>query len=85
VTAEDAWTGRWRQAETTSRRGSDTSLLETGILDSLSLLGVVVFLEERFGTTAGEENLLPENFASMNTICAYLRAREPAKQEAAHG
>ena len=63
----------------------DTSLLETGILGSLSLLRVVVFLEERFGTTVGEGNLLPENFASVNTICAYLRAREPTKQEATHG
>jgi acyl carrier protein len=64
---------------------NDTSLLETGILDSLSLLRVVVFLEERFGTRVGEGNLLPENLASMNNICAHLRAREPAKQEATHG
>ena len=63
----------------------DTSLLESGILDSLSLLRLVVFLEERFGITMGDADLLPENFASVNTICAYLRAREPGKQEAAHG
>ena len=62
----------------------DTSLLESGILDSLSLLQLVVFLEERFGITVGDADLLPENFASVNTICAYLRAREPEKQ-AAHG
>ena len=64
---------------------NETSLLESGILDSLSLLRLVVFLEERFGITMGEADLLPENFASVNTICAYLRAREPGKQEAAHG
>ena len=63
----------------------DTSLMETGILDSLTLLRLVVFLEERFGITIGEADLLPENFASVNTICAYLRTREPGKQEAAHG
>ena len=63
----------------------ETSLLESGILDSLSLLRLVVFLEERFGITMGEADLLPENFASVNTICAYLRAREPGKQEAARG
>jgi len=45
----------------------------------------VVFLEERFGITVGEGDLLSQNFLGMNTICAYLRAREPAKQEAAHG
>ena len=63
---------------------NDTSLLDSGILDSLSLLRLVVFLEERFGITMGDADLLPENFASVNAICAYLRAREPGK-EAAHG
>ena len=58
--------------------------METGILDSLTLLRLVVFLEERFGITIGEADLLPENFASVNTICAYLRAREPGKK-AMHG
>ena len=63
----------------------ETSLLETGILDSLTLLRLVVFLEKRFGITMGDADLLPENFASVNTICAYVRAREPGKREAAHG
>jgi acyl carrier protein len=62
----------------------DTSLLETGILDSLGLLKLVVFLEERFGIAMGDTDLLPENFASVNAICAYVRARQPAK-EATHG
>jgi D-alanine--poly(phosphoribitol) ligase subunit 2 len=63
---------------------NETSLLESGILDSLSLLRLVVFLKGRFGIQMGDADLLPENFASVNTICAYLRAREPAMQEAAH-
>ena len=63
----------------------ETPLLETGILDSLSLLRLVVFLEGRFGITMGDADLLPENFASVNTICAYLRAREPGKQQASRG
>ncbi len=63
----------------------DTSLLETGILDSLGLLKLVVFLEERFGIAMGDTDLLPDNFASVNAICAYVRARQPARQEATHG
>ena len=57
----------------------ETSLLDSGILDSLSLLRLVVFLEERFGITIDSTELLPENFASVNAICAYLRSREPAR------
>jgi acyl carrier protein len=63
---------------------NETSLLDSGILDSLSLLRLVVFLEERFEITMGDADLLPENFASVNAICAYLRSREAGK-EAAHG
>ena len=63
---------------------NDTSLLDSGILDSLSLLRLVVFMEEQFGITMGDADLLPENFVSVNAICAYLRAREPRK-EAARG
>jgi acyl carrier protein len=64
---------------------NDASLMESGILDSLSLLRLVVFLEERFGITVGDADLLPDNFASVNAICAYLRARESGRQAAAHG
>lgn len=63
---------------------NETPLLDSGILDSLSLLRLVVFLEERFGITMGDADLLPENFASINAICAYLRARESGR-EPAHG
>ena len=63
---------------------NDTQLLDSGILDSLSLLRIVIFLEEQFGITMGDADLLPENFASVDAICAYLRARELGT-EAAHG
>ena len=64
---------------------NDTSLLKGGILDSLSLLRLVVFLQDRFQLTVDETDLLPENFDSVDAICAYLRAREPGRQEAARG
>ena len=64
---------------------NETSLLEGGILDSLSLLRLVVFLEKQFNITVGESDLLPENFDNVNTICTYLRERERGRQGATHG
>ena len=64
---------------------NETSLLDGGILDSLSLVRLVVFLEERFQVTVGEADLLPENFDTVNAICSYLRARDQERREAAHG
>lgn len=56
-----------------------TSLLDSGILDSLSLLRMVVFIQERFGIAVDDVDLVPENFDSVNSICAYLRSRDGGK------
>jgi acyl carrier protein len=63
------------------------SLLETGILDSLSLLRLVLFVQERFGVVVDEVDLVPEHFASVDAICAYLRSRAEgrAAQAGGHG
>jgi methoxymalonate biosynthesis acyl carrier protein len=64
---------------------NEAELVESGILDSLAFLRLVVFIEERFGITFGDAELIPENFSSVNTICANLRASEPSKQGTARG
>lgn len=55
----------------------DTQLIKTGILDSLSLLKVVMFLEQKFGIKVGMEDVVPENFDTIDTICSYVRSRSP--------
>ncbi len=60
-----------------------TPLLETGVLDSLSLLKLVLFVQERFGIVVDDVDLVPEHFASVDTICAYLRSR--TGESAGHG
>jgi acyl carrier protein len=65
--------------------GNTTSLLETGILDSLSLLRLVVYIQERFGIPVDDVDLVPENFDSVDAICAYLRSREGGRAGQAAG
>ncbi len=55
--------------------GNTTSLLETDILDSLNLLRLVMFIQERFGIAVDDVDLIPENFDTVDAICAYLRSR----------
>ena len=66
---------------------NETALLETGILDSLSLLRLVVFIQEQFGIVVDDLDMVPEHFASVDTICAYLRSRtgEGAGQAGSRG
>ena len=65
--------------------GNATSLLETGVLDSLSLLRLVVFIQEQFGIVVDDVDLVPENFDTVDAICAYLRSREGASQAGSRG
>jgi hypothetical protein len=47
-------------------------------------MGRAAFPEAHFKITAGEADLLPENFHSVNASCAYPPARESERQGAAH-
>ena len=64
---------------------NDTSLLDSGILDSLSLLRLVVFIQERFGIVVDDVDLVPENFDTVDDICAYLRSLDGGKTGQAAG
>ena len=51
--------------------GIEDDLLNTGILDSLGILQLVTFVEERFGTQVPDEDVVFENFHTVPTnICA---------------
>lgn len=51
---------------------TDTPLLDDGLIDSGGLLEVVLFLEERFGVVVEDADVLPENFASVRRIAAFV-------------
>lgn len=54
----------------------DTSLLVQDILDSLSLVKLVMFLESNFSIAVRPEELVPENFSTINAICAYIMSKK---------
>jgi len=54
----------------------DTPLFESQILDSLSLLKLVLFLEKEFGVVVPAEELVPENFKTIDAMCAYIRSKQ---------
>jgi acyl carrier protein len=50
----------------------DDDLLATGVLDSLGLMQLVLFLEERLGVKVPDEDVVIENFQSVSALTAYL-------------
>lgn len=57
----------------------NTSLIESDILDSLSLLKLLLFLEEEFHIQIDDFEVVPENFNTVSAICQYIRAHEKGK------
>ena len=58
----------------------DTDLLESGIMDSLTLVQLLVHLEERFGLKVAMHELEIEELRSLQSI-AHLVASHVASQE----
>ncbi len=50
----------------------DESLFDSGTLDSFTLPDLVTGLEEQFGVTIPDSDLVPERFDSINKIDSYL-------------
>jgi acyl carrier protein len=56
----------------------EDSFLEKEIIDSTGVLELVSFVEERFGIEVGDEELIPDNFDSINKLGEYVRKKQGA-------
>ncbi len=67
-----------------ARLRDDASFLEEGIVDSTGVLELVMFVEETFGIEVADEEILPENFDSVERLTRYVEAklREPVRVRA---
>jgi acyl carrier protein len=52
------------------------ALLESGMLDSQGVLEVVTFIEEEFSLTLEDDDLVPENFQTIDRIAAFVQSRQ---------
>ena len=59
--------------------GAEESLIERGLLDSLSILRIVTFCEESFGITIPDPEVLPDHFESIRAIGRLVEKRRAAK------
>lgn len=56
-----------------ARLSEDEDLLSGGILDSLGILQLVAYIEKSFGIRIPDEDVVFENFQSIQSITNYLR------------
>ncbi len=55
----------------------DTPLVSSRILDSLAVLQLVTFLEESFGISIEDDELVAQNFDSVSHMAAMVAAKQP--------
>ena len=56
----------------------DENLLEDSLVDSLGIMRLITFIEQRFGFAVPAEDVVIENFMSINAIVDYLIPQLPA-------
>ena len=53
----------------------DVSFLETGVIDSMGVMELVLFIEERFDVKTEDQEIVPENFDSIRSLANYIRGK----------
>lgn len=56
----------------------DASFMDRHIIDSTGFLELISFVEESFGIQVSDDEMVPENLDSLNSIERYIRGKRGA-------
>ncbi len=54
----------------------DASLLDAGVIDSIGVMELVTFIGNTFKVTVPPEDILPDNFDSVQKLADYIRRKQ---------
>jgi acyl carrier protein len=54
----------------------DASFLENNIIDSMNVIELVMFLEEKFYIQIEDRDITPDNFDSVTRLAEYVRRKQ---------
>jgi len=54
---------------------SEEDLIELGIIDSLGIMKLIVSIEETFGIKVNDEEIVPENFQTLNSMTKFVEQK----------
>jgi acyl carrier protein len=49
-----------------------TSFLDRGVIDSTGVLELVTFVEDEYGLTVADEEIVPANFDTVNALAGFI-------------
>ena len=53
----------------------EVSLLDSGLIDSMGIMELVLFVEEQFDIQVSDEDVVPENFDTVNGLVDYVNKK----------
>jgi acyl carrier protein len=56
-------------------------LLQSGIIDSMGILDLVGHIETEFGISVADDDLVPENFGSIEAIATFVENKQGSDAE----
>lgn len=57
----------------------DTSLIDSGVVDSTGMLDVITWLEEEFHLKVLDQEMVPSNLDSVASLAAYITRKRAAQ------
>ena len=54
------------------------SLLEAGIIDSMTMVDLITFLESKYGVAVDEDDMIPEHFDTVDAIVSFVSGKRGA-------
>ena len=55
---------------------ANDNLFEKGVLDSMGIVGLITYIEEKLQITIEPEDITEENFATLETIAALIQNKK---------
>ena len=59
----------------------DEDLLEAGIIDSMGIMRLITFMEGNIGIKVMDEEIVPENFQSLDRMVKFVEQKKKEKKE----
>lgn len=54
----------------------EASFLENGIIDSMNVMELVLFLEQQWGIQVEDQDIIPDNFDSVAQLAAFVQRKQ---------
>ena len=64
-----------------SALADNDSFLDRGIIDSTGILEVIYFLEDEFGVTVEDDEMIPENLDTVENLLAFISKKNGDQQQ----